>query len=56
MSLHLPPPALFGLNDARLALGVPNIEVRHAYTRTERLLFNAPDVAEVRIPVLDVRF
>jgi hypothetical protein len=56
LSLHLPPPALFGLNDARLALGVPNIEVRHAYTRTERLLFNAPDVAEVRIPVLDVRF
>lgn len=56
LSLHLPPPALFGVNDARLALGVPNIEVRHAYTRTEQLMFNAPDVAEVRIPVLDVRF
>jgi hypothetical protein len=56
LSLQLPPPALFGVKDSRLALGVPNIEVRHAYTRTERLLFNAPDVAEVRIPVLDVRF
>lgn len=56
LSLRLPPPALFGVTDSRLALGVPNIEVRHAYTRTERLLFNAPDVAEVRIPVLDVRF
>jgi hypothetical protein len=58
LSLQLPPPALFGLQypDARLALGVPNIEVRHAYTRTERMMFNAPDVAEVRIPVLDVSF
>lgn len=56
LSLKLPPPALFGFQDARLALGVPNIEVRHAYSRTERLLFNAPDVAEVRIPVLDVAF
>jgi len=56
LSLQLPPPALFGVKDARLALGVPNIEVRHAYSRTERLMFNAPDVAEVRIPVLDVRF
>jgi len=56
LSLHLPPPALFGVKDARLALGVPNLEVRHAYTRTERLLFDAPDVTEVRIPVLDVRF
>jgi len=56
LSLHLPPPALFGVTDARLALGVPNIEVRHAYTRTEQLMFNVPDVAEVRIPVLDVAF
>jgi hypothetical protein len=62
LSLQLPPPALFGLQlqrqgeDARLALGVPNIEVRHAYSRTERMMFNAPDVAEVRIPVLDVSF
>ncbi|MES1188277.1 MAG: hypothetical protein ABUL60_30950 [Myxococcales bacterium] len=56
LSLKLPPPALFGFQDARLALGVPNIEVRHAYSRTERLIFNAPDVAEVRIPVLDVAF
>jgi hypothetical protein len=56
LSLKLPPPALFGFQDARLALGVPNIEVRHAYSRTERMMFNAPDVAEVRIPVLDVAF
>jgi len=56
LSLKLPPPALFGFQEARLALGVPNIEVRHAYSRTERLIFNAPDVAEVRIPVLDVVF
>jgi len=56
LSLHLPPPALFGVVDARLALGVPNVEVRHAYTRAEQVMFNAPDVAEVRIPVLDVAF
>jgi hypothetical protein len=54
--LKLPPPALFGFQDARLALGVPNIEVFHAYSRAERVMFNAPDVAEVRIPVIDVQF
>jgi hypothetical protein len=54
--LKLPPPALFGVKDARLALGVPNIAVFHAYTRTERVMFNAPDATEVRIPVLDVAF
>jgi hypothetical protein len=54
--LKLPPPALLGFQDARLALGVPNVELRHAYTRTEQLVFNAPDATEVRIPVLDVQF
>jgi hypothetical protein len=56
LSLKLPPPALLGFRESRLALGVPNIELRHAYTRTERMMFNAPDVAEWRIPVLDVVF
>jgi hypothetical protein len=56
LSLKLPPPALLGFRESRLALGVPNIELRHAYTRTERVMFNAPDVAEWRIPVLDVVF
>jgi hypothetical protein len=56
LSLKLPPPALLGFQDARLALGVPNVELRHAYTRTEQLVFNAPSVTEVRIPVLDVQF
>lgn len=56
LSLKLPPPALFGVQDARLALGVPNVAVFHTFSRTERIMFNAPDVAEVRIPVLDVAF
>lgn len=56
LSLKLPPPALLGLREARLALGVPSIELRHAYTRAERVMFNAPDVTEWRIPVLDVVF
>jgi hypothetical protein len=56
LSLKLPPPALLGFRESRLALGVPNVEVRHAYTRTERMMFNAPDVTEWRIPVLDVVF
>jgi hypothetical protein len=56
LSLKLPPPALLGFRESRLALGVPNIELRHAYTRTERMMFNAPDVTEWRIPVLDVVF
>jgi hypothetical protein len=54
--LKLPPPALFGVQGDRLALGVPNVAVFHAYSRAERIMFNAPDVAEVRIPVLDVAF
>lgn len=56
LSLKLPPPALLGLTDARLALGIPNVELRHAYTRTERLVFGVPDATEVRIPVLDFAF
>ena len=56
LSLKLPPPALFGVQDARLALGVPNVAVLHTFSRTERIMFNAPDIAEVRIPVLDVAF
>ena len=56
LSLKLPPPALFGVQDARLALGVPNVAVFHTFSRAERMMFNAPDVAEVRIPVLDVTF
>jgi hypothetical protein len=56
LSLKLPPPALFGVQDARLALGVPNVAVVHTFTRAERMMFNAPDVTEVRIPVLDVAF
>ncbi|HKY36074.1 MAG TPA: hypothetical protein VJN18_09055 [Polyangiaceae bacterium] len=56
LSLKLPPPALLGFRESRLALGVPNIELRHAFTPAERMMFNAPDVAEWRIPVLDVVF
>jgi hypothetical protein len=56
LSLRLPPPALFGMKDSRLALGVPNVELRQAYTRTERVVFGAPDATEVRIPVIDVAF
>ncbi len=56
LSLKLPPPALLGFQDAELALGVPNVALLHAYTRTEELVFNAPNVTEVRIPVLDVQF
>jgi hypothetical protein len=56
LSLKLPPPALLGLTDSRLALGIPNIQLLHAYTRTERLVFGAPNVTELRIPVLDVTF
>lgn len=56
LSLKLPPPALLGLEGSQLALGVPNIEVRHAYSEAERVMFNAPDVAELRVPVLNVVF
>jgi hypothetical protein len=39
-----------------LALGVPNVVLLHAYTRSEQIMFNAPDVAELRVPVLNVIF
>jgi hypothetical protein len=56
LSLKLPPPALLGFDTERLALGVPAIELRHAYSRTEMAVFGVPDVAEVRVPVLNVKF
>jgi hypothetical protein len=56
LSLKLPPPALLGFRESQLALGIPNVELRHAYTRTERVMFNAPDVTEWRVPVLNVVF
>lgn len=56
LSLKLPPPALLGFQASRLALGVPNIELRHAYTVSEQVMFNAPDAAELRVPVLNVVF
>jgi hypothetical protein len=56
LSLKLPPPALVGFQASRLALGVPNIELRHAYTVSEQVMFNAPDAAELRVPVLNVVF
>ncbi len=56
LSLKLPPPALLGLQASRLALGVSNIELRHAYTVSEQVMFNAPDAAELRVPVLNVVF
>jgi hypothetical protein len=54
--LKLPPPALLGFRESELALGVPNIELRHSYTRAERVMFNAPDVTEWNVPVLNVVF
>ncbi len=60
LALKLPPPALVGLgldrDDTRLALGIPNVELRHTYTRTEQVMFNAPDTTEVRVPLLSVAF
>jgi hypothetical protein len=56
LSLKLPPPALLGFRESRLALGIPNVELRHAYSRSERVMFNAPDVTEWRVPVLNVVF
>jgi hypothetical protein len=56
--LKLPPPALVGLGygGSRLALGIPNVVLLHAYSRREQVMFNAPDVAELRVPVLNVAF
>jgi hypothetical protein len=45
-----------GFEGSRLALGVPNIVLLHAYSRREQVMFNAPDVAELRVPVLNVVF
>lgn len=54
--LRLTPPALIDVTPNVLALSVPAVEVRDAYTRVEVAMYGAEQTAEVHVPVLNVAF
>jgi hypothetical protein len=54
--LPIPPPALVGYNGRVLSLGVPALELRDVYSRTERAVFGVSRETEVRVPVLSLVF
>lgn len=54
--LRLTPPALIGVTPNMLALSVPAVEIRDAYTRVEIAMYGAEQTAEVHVPVLNVSF
>lgn len=56
LAYSLPPPALLGLGDGRLSLGIPDVQVRAAYSRREVAEFGVAQRSEVRISVLHVSF
>jgi hypothetical protein len=56
LPLRLTPPALVDVTPNLLALSVPAVEIRDAYTRAEVSMYGAEQTAEVHIPVLSVVF
>jgi hypothetical protein len=56
LPLRLTPPALVDVTPNVLALSVPAVEIRDAYTRAEVSMYGAQQTAEVHIPVLSVVF
>jgi hypothetical protein len=54
--LRLTPPALIDVTPNMLALSVPAVEIRDAYTRVEIAMYGAEQTAEVHVPVLNVSF
>jgi len=50
------PPALIGVDPARVTLSVPAVEFRDLYSRAEVASFGLTQATEVRIPVLNVLF
>jgi len=56
LDYHLSPPALIGISTQALTLGIPAIELRDVYSRTELAMFGVAQGTEVRVPVLNFLF
>ncbi|HEY3253689.1 MAG TPA: hypothetical protein VGJ91_07060 [Polyangiaceae bacterium] len=59
LDYHLSPPvlpALIGISTDALTLGVPAVEVRSVYSRTELAFYGVSQATELRVPVLNVLF
>jgi hypothetical protein len=56
LDYHLSPPALIGISAQALTLGIPAVELRDVYSRTELAMYGVSQGTEVRLPVLNVLF
>jgi hypothetical protein len=56
LDYHLTPPALIGISAQALTLGIPAIELRDVYSRTELAMYGVSQGTEVRVPVLNFLF
>jgi len=56
LDYHLSPPALIGISTQALTLGIPAIELRDIYSRTEVAMFGVTQGTEIRVPVLNFLF
>jgi hypothetical protein len=56
LDYHLSPPALIGISAQALTLGIPAIEVRDVYSRTEVAMYGVTQHTELRVPVLNFLF
>ncbi|HEY4105622.1 MAG TPA: hypothetical protein VGM44_17105 [Polyangiaceae bacterium] len=56
LDYHLTPPALIGISSQALTLGIPAVELRDVYTRTELAMYGVSQATEVRVPVLNFVF
>jgi len=56
LDYHLSPPALIGISAQALTLGIPALELRDVYSRTELAMYGVSQGTEVRVPVLNFLF
>jgi hypothetical protein len=56
LDYHLSPPALIGISSQALTLGIPAIELRDVYSKTELAMYGVSQGTEVRVPVLNFLF
>ena len=56
LDYHLSPPSLIGVSAQALTVGVPAVELRDVYSRSEVAMFGVRQGTEVRVPVLNFLF
>ncbi len=56
LDYHLAPPALIGVSSEALTLGVPAVELRDVYSRSEIAMYGVTQGTEVRVPVFNFLF